>query len=74
MRRIKPGKHIKASVNAMILLIPSFVIIALASEQTFLYVGLLLYCYASAVVVPCFTTLTSNYGNIKTTSRWSIFN
>jgi hypothetical protein len=62
VRRIKQGNHIKASIKAIMLLIPSFIIIALAYQQFMLYVGLLFYCYSSAVVVPCFTTLTSNYG------------
>lgn len=63
VRRLKQGKHIKASIVAILLLIPSFIIIALASDQLKYYLGLLLYSYSSAVVVPCLTTVTSNYGN-----------
>jgi hypothetical protein len=65
VRRIKQGNHINASIKAIMLLIPAFVIIALATQQFILYIGLIFYCYSSAVVVPCFTTLISNYGNLS---------
>ncbi len=65
VRRIKEGKHIKASIMAILLLIPAFFIIALASEQIFFYMGLAIYCYSSAVVVQCFTTIMSNYGEFN---------
>lgn len=63
VRRIKEGKHIKASITAIFVLIPSFILIGLASNQLTFYLGLLLYCYSSAVVVQCFTAFISNYGN-----------
>lgn len=62
-RRIKQGKHIRSAYIAILLLIPSFIIIALAGDQMKFYLGLMLYSYSSAVVVPCLTTVTSNYGN-----------
>lgn len=63
VRRIKPGKHLSASIRAIFILIPSFVLIALATNQIIFYIGLSLYTYASAVVIPCFTTISSTYGN-----------
>ncbi|CAF0820863.1 unnamed protein product [Brachionus calyciflorus] len=63
VRRIKQGSHLKASIKAIMVLIPSFILVALATNQIVLYLGLLFYTYASAVVVPCFTTISSNYGN-----------
>lgn len=63
VRRIKPGMHIKASIKAIMVLIPSFILIALATNQVILYIGLAFYTYASAVVIPCFTTVSSIYGN-----------
>ncbi len=63
VRRIKEGAHIKACIKAIFVLIPSFVLIALSTSQVTFYFGLLLYCYASAVVVQCFTAFISNYGN-----------
>ena len=62
VRRIKEGKHVKAAIRAIFVLIPAFVIIGLAHDQILLYVGLALFCYSSAVVVQCFTTVISNYG------------
>lgn len=63
VRRIKPGRHLSASIKAIMILIPSFILVALASNQMVLYVGLTFYTYASAVVIPCFTTISSIYGN-----------
>jgi MFS family permease len=63
VRKIKQGKHIRAAITAILILIPAFVLIALAGDQTKFYAGLLLYSYSSAVVVSSLTTVTSNYGN-----------
>lgn len=63
VRRIKPGRHLSASIKAIMILIPSFLIIALASNQIVFYIGLSLYTYASAIVIPCITTISSIYGN-----------
>ena len=65
VRKIKDGTHIMASIKAILLLIPSFAIIALAHDQLVFYLGLILYCYSSAVVVQCFTTFMSNYGKFN---------
>lgn len=62
VRRLKPGRHVRACITAILLLIPSFVIIGIATSQFQYYLGLLLYCYSSAVVVSCLTTVMSNYG------------
>jgi hypothetical protein len=35
----------------------------LARNQIIFYIGLILFCFSSAVVVQCFTTVISNYGN-----------
>lgn len=63
VRRLKPGRHVRACITAILLLIPSFVIIAIASSQFQYYLGLLLYSYSSAVVVSCLTTVMSNFGS-----------
>ncbi|CAG08111.1 unnamed protein product, partial [Tetraodon nigroviridis] len=62
-RRIKPGHHIKAVQMAMLALIPAFVLIGLSWNTTILYVGLLLYSFAAAIVVPCLSTLVSEHGS-----------
>jgi hypothetical protein len=62
VRRLKEGKHIKECIKAILFLIPGFVIIALTTNQIYFYIGLFLYCYSSAIVVQCLTTVISNYG------------
>ena len=63
VRRIKQGTHIRAAIKAILILIPSLVVIGLAPSQLYLYIGLAMYCYASAVVVQCFTTVISTFGS-----------
>lgn len=63
VRRIKQGNHVRAAIKAILVLIPALVILGLANSQAIFYIGLALYCYASAVVVQCFTTVLSNFGN-----------
>jgi len=62
-RRIKPGHHIKTVFVAVILLIPAFLLIGLAVNLVMLYLGLVLYSFASAIVVPCLSTLVSDHGS-----------
>ncbi|XP_056145667.1 major facilitator superfamily domain-containing protein 10 [Lampris incognitus] len=62
-RRIKPGQHIKIVGVAITALIPAFVLIGLAWNLTVLYIGLALYSFAAAVVVPCLSTLVSDHGS-----------
>lgn len=61
-RRIKPGHHISAVRMAILALIPAFVIIGLSWNITTLYIGLVLYSFAAAIVVPCLSTLVSDFG------------
>lgn len=61
-RRIRPGDEIKAVRRAIALLIPGFLIIGWASSVVFLYIGLLFYSCAAAVVIPCLSTLVAGYG------------
>ncbi|XP_061836990.1 major facilitator superfamily domain-containing protein 10 [Nerophis lumbriciformis] len=62
-RRIKPGHHIKAVGMAIATLIPAFILIGLSWNLTMLSVGLALYSFAAAVVVPCLSTLVSEHGS-----------
>ncbi|XP_061674463.1 major facilitator superfamily domain-containing protein 10 isoform X2 [Syngnathoides biaculeatus] len=61
-RRIKSGQHVKAVRMAIAALIPAFILIGLSWNITMLYVGLALYSFAAAVVVPSLTTLVSEHG------------
>ncbi|KAL0979619.1 hypothetical protein UPYG_G00187380 [Umbra pygmaea] len=62
-RRIKPGHHIKTVRLAILLLIPAFALIGLATDLKMVYIGLILYSFAAAIVVPCLTTLVSDHGS-----------
>uniref|UniRef100_A0A8C6UI90 Major facilitator superfamily domain containing 10 n=1 Tax=Neogobius melanostomus TaxID=47308 RepID=A0A8C6UI90_9GOBI len=62
-RRIKPGKHIRNVQMAMITLIPAFILIGFSWNVTMLYIGLALYSFAAAIVVPCLSTVVSDYGS-----------
>lgn len=62
-RRIKPGHHIGAVRLAILTLIPAFILIGLSVSVTMLYVGLALYSFAAAIVVPCLSTLVSDHGS-----------
>uniref|UniRef100_A0A3Q2QA03 Major facilitator superfamily domain containing 10 n=1 Tax=Fundulus heteroclitus TaxID=8078 RepID=A0A3Q2QA03_FUNHE len=61
-RRIKPGQHIRAVRLAIMMLVPAFILIGLSWNVTMLYVGLALYAYAAAIVVPCLSTLVADHG------------
>lgn len=62
-RRIKPGQHIRAVHMAIMTLIPAFILIGLSWNVTMLYIGLALYSYAAAIVVPCLSTLVADHGS-----------
>ncbi|XP_036069328.1 major facilitator superfamily domain-containing protein 10 isoform X2 [Oryzias melastigma] len=62
-RRIKQGQHIRAVRTAIVTLIPAFLLIGFSWNTTMLYIGLALYSFAAAVVVPCLSTLVSDYGS-----------
>ncbi|CAL8348112.1 unnamed protein product [Lota lota] len=62
-RRIQPGQHIKAVRMAILALIPAFILVGLAWNLVMLYLGLALYAFAAAIVVPCLSTLVSDHGS-----------
>ncbi|XP_047936893.2 major facilitator superfamily domain-containing protein 10 isoform X1 [Anser cygnoides] len=62
-RRIKPGNEIRAVKRAIMLLIPAFLLIGWAANVTLLSVGLLLYSFAAAIVIPCLSAVVSGYGS-----------
>lgn len=63
VRRLPPGREMAVVQRALLLLIPAFILIGWASTLPVLYVGLLLYAFASATVVPCLTTAVASYGS-----------
>ncbi|XP_077572115.1 major facilitator superfamily domain-containing protein 10 isoform X2 [Stigmatopora nigra] len=62
-RRIKPGHHAKAVRMAIATLIPAFILIGISWNIAVLYMGLALYSFAAAVVVPCLSMLVSEHGS-----------
>ncbi|XP_054159592.1 major facilitator superfamily domain-containing protein 10-like [Oppia nitens] len=62
VRRIKVGNELKTVLTGILMIIPSFLLIGLANNEIQLYIGLTLYAFSSATVVPCLTTIVSSYG------------
>ncbi|KAJ8026265.1 Major facilitator superfamily domain-containing protein 10 [Holothuria leucospilota] len=63
LRRIQPGKEKRIALLGMFLLIPSFLIISLSYALMQYYIGLTLFSFASATVVPCMTTVVTLKGS-----------
>ncbi|XP_052831623.1 major facilitator superfamily domain-containing protein 10, partial [Octopus bimaculoides] len=64
-RRVPFGKEKKVACIGIAVLIPSLLILSLASSQLALYSALGLFAFCSATVVPCLTTLISRYGKVN---------
>ncbi|XP_069488164.1 major facilitator superfamily domain-containing protein 10 [Ambystoma mexicanum] len=62
-RRIKPGTEIIAVKRSIMLLIPAFLLIGWANGMVMLGIGLFLYSFAAAIVVPCLSAVVSAYGS-----------
>ncbi|KAJ7329945.1 hypothetical protein JRQ81_016119 [Phrynocephalus forsythii] len=61
-RQIKPGNELKTVKMAIMLLAPAFLLIGWSANVIILSTGLFFYSFASAVVVPCLSTVVSSYG------------
>nr|XP_044986222.1 major facilitator superfamily domain-containing protein 10 isoform X2 [Jaculus jaculus] len=62
-RRISPGREVAAVKRAMLLLVPAFLLIGWGHSLPVLGLGLLLYSFAAAVVVPCLSSVVASYGS-----------
>lgn len=62
VRRIPLGKEKAAAMAGLLLIVPSFVIVGNCRTIAQLYTGLGLYAFSTAFVVPCLTSLVSQYG------------
>ncbi|KAK3916351.1 Major facilitator superfamily domain-containing protein 10 [Frankliniella fusca] len=62
VRRVPPSRTKSTAVLGLLLIIPSFVCVGLATSPVLLYVGLFLFAVSTAMVVPCMTTLVSRLG------------
>ncbi|XP_075400747.1 major facilitator superfamily domain-containing protein 10 isoform X2 [Tenrec ecaudatus] len=63
VRRICPGRELVAVKRAILLLGPAFLLIGWGSSMPVLGLGLLLYSFAAAVVVPCLSSVVAGYGS-----------
>lgn len=61
-RRVRPGREVTAVKQAMLLLPPAFLLIGWGCSLPTLGLGLLLYSFAAAVVVPCLSSVVAGYG------------
>ncbi|TSM85943.1 Major facilitator superfamily domain-containing protein 10 [Bagarius yarrelli] len=61
-RRIQPAQQIRTVRMAILLLIPAFILIGIAWNLILLYISLLLYSFAAAIVVPCLSAQVSGHG------------
>ncbi|KAI1708877.1 major facilitator superfamily domain-containing protein [Ditylenchus destructor] len=59
VRRIPLNRQHRAATIGLAIVVPAFLLISLAFNQSILYLSLALYAAASAIVVPCLTTLVS---------------
>jgi len=64
VRRLKPGSEKFAAMMGLLVVVPSFAIVGIAESMVTLYLGLALYALSTAFVVPCMTTLVSQYGEV----------
>ncbi|XP_057402361.1 major facilitator superfamily domain-containing protein 10 isoform X3 [Balaenoptera acutorostrata] len=62
-RRISLGGEIAAVKRAILLLIPAFLLIGWGHTLPVLGLGLLLYSFAAAIVVPCLSSVVAGYGS-----------
>ncbi|XP_076720380.1 major facilitator superfamily domain-containing protein 10 isoform X2 [Callospermophilus lateralis] len=62
-RRISPGGEVAAVKRALLLLVPAFLLIGWGHSLPMLGLGLLLYSFAAAVVVPCLSSVVASYGS-----------
>lgn len=62
IRRVKPGKEARLATIGLVVVVPSFIMMALASSVAHIYGALILYAFSSAVIVPCLTTIVSSQG------------
>ncbi|KAM6221309.1 major facilitator superfamily domain-containing protein 10 [Rhynchocyon petersi] len=64
-RRVRPGSELAVVKRAILLLVPAFLLIGWGLSLPVLGLGLLLYSFAAAVVVPCLSSVVAGYGSAR---------
>ncbi|KAL0269801.1 UNVERIFIED_CONTAM: hypothetical protein PYX00_007411 [Menopon gallinae] len=62
VRRLPENRIKPVATLGLLLIIPSFIFIGLASTLAILFIGILLFAVSTAMVVSCMTTLASKFG------------
>jgi len=63
VRRIPPGSEKKVAMRGLLLIVPSYAIVGMSGSVPMLYLGLAFYAISTAIVVPCLTSLVSQFGD-----------
>ncbi|KAG4080037.1 hypothetical protein HA402_006349 [Bradysia odoriphaga] len=62
VRRLPSARTQKSAVFGLVLIVPAFILVGLATDGKLLYAGMILFAISTAFVVTCMTTLVSEYG------------
>uniref|UniRef100_A0A1B6DG21 Major facilitator superfamily (MFS) profile domain-containing protein n=2 Tax=Clastoptera arizonana TaxID=38151 RepID=A0A1B6DG21_9HEMI len=62
VRRVPPNATKKMATQGLLLIVPSFLCVGLATTPGLLYFGLFLFSVSTAMVVPCMMTMASEFG------------
>ncbi|XP_073999916.1 major facilitator superfamily domain-containing protein rtet isoform X2 [Rhodnius prolixus] len=62
VRRVPLERVKSVATLGLMFIIPSYLCVAFATFETLLYVGVFLFAVSTAMVVPCMTTMASNFG------------
>ncbi|XP_014240777.1 major facilitator superfamily domain-containing protein 10 [Cimex lectularius] len=65
VRRIKQENVKSTATVGLMIIVPSYIFVGLATSEIILYIGVFLFAVSTSVVVPCMTTLASQYGEDK---------
>lgn len=65
IRRMKGGKESRMAMVGLTTIVPSFIFMGLSSSVLQICLSLALYSFASAIVVPCLTTIISSHSPVE---------
>ncbi|KAK9509500.1 hypothetical protein O3M35_006805 [Rhynocoris fuscipes] len=65
VRKIKYDRVKSVATLGLLLIVPSYICVAFARFELMLYIGVFLFAVSTSMVVPCLTTLASNFGGTE---------